>query len=150
MGMSTMIFLWIYIFSLFFLQHQKNPNRKGEMMVAIKNQPCCDLSHTNLHRYDYQTSSLSLCLKQTSVIPKHMLSTVLIQNLHVAWIGLAVGTKVLVLLVSYSSSKSQPRKQTGPTSNPNFWFWSPKSLIITSMMGTWSIFGVLISITVFS
>lgn len=30
----------------------------------------------------------------------------------------------------------QPRKQTGPTSNPNFWLGSPKSFNITSMIGT--------------
>lgn len=42
-----------------------------------------------------------------------------------------------------------PRKQTGPTSNPNFWLGSPKSVTMTSMIGTWSILGVLISITVF-
>lgn len=29
-----------------------------------------------------------------------------------------------------------PRKQTGPTSNPNFWLGSPKSVTITSMIGT--------------
>lgn len=133
--MSTMNFLWIYsfLFSSFFLQHQRNPNRKGEMMVSIKNQPCCHLSHTILHCYYYQTSSFSLCLQQASVTPKHMFPTVVIQNLHVAWIGLV--TSIFCWFHTLHPNLSQESKlnrlqiQTSDSDHQNHWslhqWWVP-------------------------
>lgn len=43
-----------------------------------------------------------------------------------------------------------PRKQTGPTSKPNFWLFSPKSEILMSRRGSCSTWGVLTSSTVLS
>lgn len=88
-----------------------------------------------------RTSSFWLCLQQVSVIPKHVFSTVLIQNLHVAWNGLVAGTKVLSLLVSYSlhphfsqgSKLDQLQIQTSDSDHQNHWslhqWWVPDQFL---------------------
>lgn len=153
---------WKSTIVVIFKQHLENPEGPSPLVTTYSPSSATSsdvlplplitwLSHVVSAPRGQQISSWVTCVATPSFI----------QNLHVAKKRVGAGYGGLMApkmsqldFLCWPHQVSffffiHPRKQTGPTSNPNFWLGSPKSVTMTSMIGSWSILGVLISITVF-